>query len=551
MQKYLFAIAFVLHLHLISSYSVCCPPNTFEKLGRCVCERNTARKPNGKCEPCLPDERYFTPSAEVDYIGCESCGLYFHPEEASMCIKCPLGQVIIDDSGECGVCPPGFTFKPPPKYVTFSDRRTADCVPCEPGLYKNAPGLHPCTPCPPGRSSGIGATYCKPCLFNQKIMFTGKCGKCPPGHFLSQEYLRCRPCPMNTYQPNRSAAWECMKCPPGEQAVEGATKCIKCPKRNFLMKYSEKCESCDPGTYYSKDDMACWSCAAGWFSNKNTSPTKCVRCPEGKTSRDGAGKCQDCPPGQFLLENNECGKCPSGETFSNGYCSSCNSGTFNDRNSGNKCEKCPEGTSSIDGSTRCVRCPAGKVLLGDGSCGECDPGYEYTTSAHCSYCSENKYSNSSTAFKCKKCPTGTFSEYASANCTRCPKGTVLISDYGKKARCGTCGTGYEYYKPGHFCSKCGIQHYSNRTSNFRCKMCPCDQFAMDGSSECITCPKGQVLLESGVCGICGPGFQYHRSALFCEKCDRDKYSNKSTANVCVRCPSGTTSLPGASKCTLL
>lgn len=553
MRAYLFVLAFLFQVHLVFPSS-CCSLNTIIKYDRCVCSPNSTRRLNGKCEPCPADHRFFTPSTEILTFECRSCPL---TKEASMCVKCQLGEVIIDDSGDCGLCPPGSTFKPPP--TSYDDTRQADCAPCEPGFFKQNFGQHPCTPCPSGMSSGIGATHCKSCLHNQKVMFTGKCGKCPPGHFLSRKLLRCRPCPYDTYQPNSNAEWECIKCPNGEQARRGAERCTKCPDRQFLMGNMGECGSCKPGSVYDYTYRHCHYCSEGMFSNGTTSPTKCLPCPEGSKSSRGARNCKKCPKGQALFHDNNCGKCPPGTYFSRGYCFdvTCKACMYYNQNIG-KCQICPNGTISTYDSTLCVSCPVGTILLWDGSCGNCEPGFGIkapTASPYCGFlecerCDRNEYSNSSTASICKKCPEGHFSDYGSTKCTKCPKGTFFItSDVpGNKVNCGKYGDGHEYSKRFQYCRECPLHNYSNKTSHFRCKRCPCDQYALEGSSKCIECPNEQVLLKPGKCGVCGPGYQYHPMDLTCEKCERNKFSNRSTGNICVGCPSGSTSHPGASQC---
>lgn len=175
----------------------------------CSCIDGTVLKPNRQCEFCKSDEKTFTPE---NTIGCESCGLDTekHPG-LSKCIKCPKGQVIINNKGECGLCPPGWEFSP-----GVNRRRGYECSFCKYGHFKSTHGQHLCKKCPQGGAVRQDATECIFCpkgtIYDSDA---DKCKACPPGRRYKSLFQYCEECDPGTFQPNAGVSERCLECPKG------------------------------------------------------------------------------------------------------------------------------------------------------------------------------------------------------------------------------------------------------------------------------------------------------------------------------------------------
>ena len=121
----------------------------------------------------------------------------------------------------------------------------------------------------------------------------------------------------------------------------------------------------------------------------------------------------------------------------------------------------------------------------------------------------------------------------------CPAGYECVGDWMKNCQPGF----YSSHNLGH-CMICPVKHFCPRPNEIF--KCPDDAMAMHGVQECEY----------------PPGHQHHRSKRAVQSCSNDKYLDSSgVCQTCIaghecngelysRCPKGTASAAGVSKCTL-
>lgn len=148
-------------------------PKDFGLLSGCQYIEGTVITTNGRCKFCKPGEKTFTPDNE---IGCESCGADTTKYPSlTRCIKCPKGQVIMNNNGECGQCFPGQEY-----YPGVNQYRGCECLHCNEDFYKPTSGQHRCKKCPLGsRSNGTTCITCSP--GTRYSSYEKRCITCPPG----------------------------------------------------------------------------------------------------------------------------------------------------------------------------------------------------------------------------------------------------------------------------------------------------------------------------------------------------------------------------------
>ncbi|KAI0561372.1 Tyrosine-protein kinase ephrin type A/B receptor-like protein [Gracilaria domingensis] len=159
---------------------------------------------------------------------------------------------------------------------------------------------------------------------------------------------------------------------------------------------------------------------------------------------------------------------------------------------------------------------------------------------------------------CLPCPLGSFPvEFAATECIFCPEKQVPIMADGS---CGECPPGSFFDESlvplldivgfSTACSPCPAGSFTNlRNVMSECFSCGGNSFSTGGGTQCITCPIGQVYINSTQScePECGPGFFYDR--LECEPCEVNKFS-QGGATTCIPCSEGSFARIGSSTCFL-
>lgn len=261
-------------------------------------------------------------------------------------------------------------------------------------------------------------------------------------------------------------------------------------------------------------------CKAGSFLSRGS----CKLCPRGTyQNREGASNCKKCPAGYFNQYKGAQGI---------DLCDPCKAGTFSKTRgatSKSVCKPCPRGKDSLDGSSRCVSCPAGTVIsncplmqefdatLIPGMCLACSFGFGSTGGAGCV--------RERAELKCRKCPEGYFSSKRnSKECSKCD--VTKISTPGS-SKCFTCppGKGDGRFREGtgnKVCSAC-TEYQFNDGKDGTCRGCPpgTQGNAKTGSVKCVPCPVGTFNPDVfGQCRSCKPG--ENSSATGASSCVQDK-----------------------------
>lgn len=287
-----------------------------------------------------------------------------------------------------------------------------------------------------------------------------------------------------------------------------------CIRGTIFNRTLNQCQPCRPGTshqigdYRGRFPTGCIACPPGFFQPLAGQAT-CDACPAGQSSSAGAISCIACENGTIPLDREtRCGKCPPGYSHSthfrsSGECFKCSQGQYKPEAGQSQCLMCPEGLTSPEGASRCgPLCPGDVLPLPDGTCA-----------------------------------LGT-----------CPDGTAPL----KSGTCGKCRPGTHYNATTQTCNQCGPNTFTNCQNLLgSCHICPDSEFALEGASECRSCPQGQVLIRNGKCVACGPGTWYDRSKLECRPCPANYFGpggDQDMNELCTRCQEGSYAKPGSSEC---
>lgn len=131
------------------------------------------------------------------------------------------------------------------------------------------------------------------------------------------------------------------------------------------------------------------------------------------------------------------------------------------------------------------------------------------------------------------------------NAADCPPGEVLIG-----SRCGKCPPGQSYFSYGKYCEMCPVGSFKAGEGRGPCLDCLSKTFALEGASECVSCPEGQALMKNGTCGICEPGSYYNRNTAQCEECYINSFlPSANVRNACFNCAGNSQSPKGSTECT--
>jgi hypothetical protein len=480
------------------------------------------------------------------------------------------GFCVLQDSQQCKVCIPGFTFQ------------NRKCTACPGGTYKGGYGTNACVACEAGWSTlGLnGQAYCWPCSQGTSTMgLTGQ--------------SECTTCPLNSEARVKGMKW--CTCVPGTSLDYSGNYCVPC-EAGYRDNYDPNirdvagsgtispklyCVPCLPGTFSPKEGaIICISCAQGTFA-QSLGQSTCEKCPINTTSMEGGIECKACPEGSYTLsDGSSVCLCLAGTFVSfNNQCEKCQEGTYqpyNDKGNSNLvCLKCEPGTYNPNkGSALCIECPIGKYQdqWGSTTCTQCGP-YSSTllpsatSSNHCKCiagsakdaggcvpCPPSYYQNLVHQEVCLSCPKYyTTTKSGSTICNVCLAGAKTIINYYDEVVCEPCSLGqYQPMSQQMRCLPCPSGSFSDIHGATSCSLCSENTFSsVDGSDQCLPCPLHTDTAEKSGSISCGCVLGYANSFKAiddCLPCLPGYFQDKRGEN-CQACPAGTYSMmPGGSSC---
>lgn len=266
----------------------------------------------------------------------------------------------------------------------------------------------------------------------------------------------------------------------------------------------------------------------------------------------------DCPPGTFKnrspAQKSSCEPCPIGTSrkapgaITKYQCLKCFAGTFSDTPGAVRCKRCPPGMSSEPGSCACGKCRPGFELVSSLDCSI----FPTTGSPACKACPRNTFSNVETSGRCRLCPMGFVSAFASEKCVkcpadrqnrqcRCPSGTFLNPN--KQPACQPCPVGTFSRSGARSCTPCPVGTFSNVIKATGCKRCPGGTMTSGtGAAACknpiLGCPFDTFRDESGQCKACDPGERLDVRKKKCVSCGKNQVSSGGVITSCTRCAPG-------------
>ncbi|CDW82377.1 neurohypophysial n-terminal domain containing protein [Stylonychia lemnae] len=392
----------------------------------------------------------------------------------------------------------------------------------------------------------------------QKVQGYLRCvNNCPGGYYQVGGW--CRSCKTNCDRCSNQAT--CQQCSSYYQLQNGDCVNNLCESNQFVNQRSQ-CQNCsDNCTSCTRNQNNCTSCIDGYVLQSGV-------CVEANQSLGGEVKCQT--GFYYNLTQNRCLRCSP-------YCLSCSSSQ--------DCDECSKLSYTLlnqtTSQTRCVSiCPKGYYSSNAGreckacltkNCDVCAP------QSNCWTCSEGFYKGRSSCFN------------------TCPAGSFLSQDYLKYYQCSNCAAPCQRCNSRDTCSSCAAP-YIKVTSQFsdikeedvqkilkkscvynasycpdgtfysaqrdQCILCPrgcalCDktgqctgycnnqtrcQDCISKPAQCIQCPEGFVLIQSGDNVSCrrscqGPGIFYDEKSLSCQNCSQNCQSCNDSIG-CNRCGEG-------------
>ena len=307
------------------------------------------------------------------------------------------------------------------------------------------------------------------------------------------------------------------------------------------------CRACPRGTFQSKKiKYACRPCPLNSISKAGS--VACTKCPEGTNPNKHQSKCI-CGPG-YQKVGRKCVQCKAG-TYSEGgryaFCNDCSSGMYQPKRGQSECLTCPAEMFSGRGAKECFKCAEDeKFNMSDMKCEKCKAGFYFQDYSGCTECETNRYKPDPGNGPCLPCPINTHSERGAKFCKPCPPGTVPF----KNGECGSfeAGSFFAKFDPDSSCKPCGYNQFTPyRNTKTSCYSCSDKEFALKGSTKCVSCPKHTFLNKKGECKECPLGSVHMKNDLSCYKCEANQFS-RGDMEYCENCPSGSYSLPGATTC---
>eukprot|EP00106_Octopus_bimaculoides_P022526 XP_014789968.1 PREDICTED: signal peptide, CUB and EGF-like domain-containing protein 2 [Octopus bimaculoides] len=168
-------------------------------------------------------------------------------------------------------------------------------------------------------------------------------------------------------------------------------------------------------------------------------------------------------------------------------------------------------------------CKMGSELVED-TCIACTPGMFYDTSTKaCHLCSLGSYQDENQQTSCKSCPSGN---------TTMAKGSQLL----KHCSVPSCPVGKSYNRTTEKCMECQKGFYQDKVGQTYCEPCPLGQDTPDvGAISKSNCNKE----------VCPSGSEKIRGK--CELCPLGYYRRWYIDDICLPCPTGTTTKAVGSK----
>ncbi|KAM8885583.1 extracellular matrix organizing protein FRAS1 isoform 1-T2 [Spinachia spinachia] len=470
-------------LHLGRCLSAC--PAGYRADGKAcaACKPSCASCSSGwECRSCAPP----LPLLRADGVEClASCppGSYRHDDEHCRSCHLSCSECHGPTRQECASClDPAALFK------------DGECVAdCGSGFYSRGGVCHACdsscASCFPDNPA------CMSCLPGTALHH-GKCfPQCPARHY-QDGHGRCRACHSSCASCWGSSASQCEACPSGLLLHQG--QCV---------------EACGEGLY--SQDGTCHNCHPSCRSCVGPLASDCVRCakPEEALLPLSAtlpphGVCASgCPAHSFLDHEHTCREChPS--------CSRCIGTSADD------CAACPA-PSGLHGG-RCVSSAPQGFFIQQGVCQACHPSCltcSGPSQADCTSCPplaslQSGYCRSS-------CQEGLFLHPVSGECLACSPdcqrcAADLLTAVGSV--CLWCRAARTWLLGDHCVSSCPRGHYGRHGACIVCHP-SCETCSGSGPLLCTSCPAGNLLLPSGICGHqCTPGY-YDNGQGICQACD--------------------------------
>lgn len=486
------------------------------------------------------------------------------------CLNCPAGfycdaGATSGTTNQCPTghyCPPGTTHPranpcPPGTYNSNLQADSVDdCIDCPEGAFCGLGSSNP-SQCPRGTFNNVtaatNAQYCRACPAGYACTQVGMTNpyqfKCSPGHYCPQGTAgqQDHPCPAGTYTDHDDliSIEECELCLEGTACEPGTGGGVKTPVTCAQGYYCPGVATLDPPTYFGDINTAgnapTYYAIPGLATGESQMP-----CPagtygtfSGATHRDN---CTSCPPGKYCVKaatiiTGDCDPgyyCPEGSSLS--FANPCPAGTYSSRNDlsdETQCEPCPAGSYCLEHATEPTKCPSGSYnpyqnitgrgpsVDGSGKCIICPAGYKCPTEGDVTPtpCGEGFYSVDGET-SCRVCPSGYY----------CPdtntSKSVMESDY-------VCPSG-------SYCPEGTISPESGDNIT-----CPVRHYCPSGTKNPVPCPVGTYNFETGLkaaseCSVCEPGYYcLEGSYNATTKCDRGFYCPAGSSGPQERpCPAG-------------
>lgn len=568
-----------------------CPPNSqsiagADAGGMCLCNSGytalaCAEPPcDPVCTACAPGTYKAAASNVAD---CEPCPENTYSASPQECSACPDSTLSPPGSAEVTSCIPpcdaGYTGP------------AGNCTACEAGAYKETVGSMPCTRCPEGHVSGIGAANCTACVPGKYAPPNSHspCIWCEIGKYsntsAASSAATCQYCTPGKYSDSTSSnvtGWDlCVDCPPNRFSTPVGeiglgdyieAQCLQCPENMISAAGSAVC-SCDAGFYGAHGSSGCQACGQHESSAPGALVAADCRCNAGYFRANEGLVCAACPVGSFRASEepeHACVSCASGSSThgnasnSSDACLVCPAGSF--VGEAGDCRPCAEHASSLAGAVGSCRCDAGYAPDVDG-CVPCAHGYYkgFAGNEECAACASGTVGTAVQTrthenVSCVACPANTYWALSGAvavcvNCTAHSQSAAGSVDatgckcdsghYFSGGACHACapGTFKDTVASDVACSPCGGSTYTPYSAATECLSCPGNStghaLSNDAELDC-RCDPGFTGSDGGPCAACEPGkFKTAAGSQGCVDCGPSAFWPRHaipTENHCQSCP---------------
>ena len=359
-------------------------------------------------------------------------------------------------------------------------------------------------------SEASGCLWCPAGKFNPKPGSSRSCFLCPAGRYRP----RCR-------QGSLCAADRCHRCPNGRW-----TALSQSPVRRFSVRACAD-QFCKAGSFLPQHATACLSCPLGKFSSSDHAPM-CDSCPNGRsTTNRGSRACEVQPVLATTAAYSEGLKVLEGAAVA--------ASEAREHTTDNEAEKlvrnalrnklCPAGkfkkwTNPLPGQKLCYACPAGKyaAVVGSVMCLACGK-------------TSSKTAIGATSRDCTRAS-------ATAATVGAPASVVRVGKVLNMAAGTAAPTSLKTPAPSPQASTAAPTASPTPKPTAKVSNCPAGRyrFIFQKQHYCMTCTPGRYSAASN-----------HKSV--CTRCPAGRFQPGLKSIACKACPSGQTSLPGATRCT--